>query len=104
MSSSNHRTNVYIGLAGESALVVGAEGTPLGQGGLYRRTEGEDGWTSVTDGLPDHPQVRALLVHPKNPATGFAGTQAGVYRSDDQGDHWTPQELVEELKNGAATR
>ena len=35
-----HNTNVYVGLAGESALIIGAEGTPLGEGGMYRLTDG----------------------------------------------------------------
>ena len=43
---------------------------------------------SRRNGLPADPQVRALLVHPDNPSTVFAGTQDGVYRSDDRGDTW----------------
>ena len=27
-TANGHRTNIYVGLAGESALVVGVEGTP----------------------------------------------------------------------------
>ena len=38
---------------------------------------------------PKNPQVRALLAHPDEPATIFAGTQDGVYRSDGTGcDNW----------------
>ena len=33
MTITAHNTNVYVGLAGESALIIGAEGTPLGEGG-----------------------------------------------------------------------
>jgi len=88
MTTESHRTHVYVGLAGESALVVGARGTPLGEGGLYRRADGEQNWVSITTGLPPTPQVRALLVHPDDPAVIFAGTQAGVYRSEDRGESW----------------
>ena len=83
-----HNTNVYVGLAGESALIIGAEGTPLGEGGMYRLTEGQSDWACIENGLPENPQVRALLGHPDNPATIFAGTQDGVYRSDDRGENW----------------
>ena len=89
MTTQNHRTHVYVGLAGESSLVLGAKGTPLGSGGLYRRAEGETEWSSMTQGLPDAPQVRALLVHPDNPAVVFAGAQDGVYRSEDRGESWS---------------
>ena len=88
-TANGHRTNIYVGLAGESALVVGVEGTPLGEGGLFRLTEGDSQWVPAENGLPADPQVRALLVHPDNPSTVFAGTQDGVYRSDDRGDTWS---------------
>ena len=80
MTTVNHRNYLYVGLAGE--------GGNIGRGGLYRRAEGDDQWQSITRGLPENPQVRALLVHPENPAMVYAGTQAGPYRSDDRGDHW----------------
>ena len=88
MVATNHSTTVYVGLAGEGPLIVGTDGPPLGEGGLYRRTDGEQEWQSCSNGLPEGPQVRALAVHPKNPQVILAGTQAGVYRSDDKGDHW----------------
>ena len=88
MTITAHNTNVYVGLAGESALIIGAEGTPLGEGGMYRLTEGESKWVAIENGLPEDPQVRALLAHPDRPATIFAGTQDGVYRTDDRGENW----------------
>lgn len=80
MAEHDHRTYVYLGLAGE--------GQHIGQGGLYRLADGDGGFQSIIRGLPQHPQVRALLVHPKDPRVIYAGTQAGPYRSDDRGDHW----------------
>jgi hypothetical protein len=80
MTSGNHRTYVYVGLAGE--------GENIGEGGLYRRAEGDDQWQDISKGLPENPQVRALLAHPENPAIIYAGTQQGPYRSDDRGEHW----------------
>lgn len=80
MTTKEHETFVYIGLAGE--------GENIGPGGMYRRGESDQEWRSITQGLPPEPQVRSLLVHPENPAVIFAGTQAGPYRSDDRGEHW----------------
>ena len=87
MTATNHLTHVYVGLAGE--------GDFIGGGGLYRRAEGEDQWVSVTNGLPEKPQVRSLLVHPENPNIVYAGTHEGPYRSDDRGDHWEPLDSLE---------
>src|SRR5712691_11526049 len=47
-------------------------------------------------GLPPTPQVRALLIHPDNPAVLYAGTQYGPYRSDDRGEHWEALEAPRE--------
>src|SRR5918992_1067118 len=80
MTSGNHQTYVYVGLAGE--------GENIGEGGLYRRAEGDDRWQDISKGLPENPQVRALLAHPENPALIYAGTHQGPYRSDDRGEHW----------------
>ena len=89
MANNGHRTHIYVGLAGE--------GENIAEGGLLRRAEGEDDWQSITNGLPSEPQVRALLVlHPDNPAIVYAGTQLGVYRSDDRGDHWEALESPRE--------
>jgi photosystem II stability/assembly factor-like uncharacterized protein len=80
MAAHNHQTYVYVGVAGE--------GANIGTGGLYRRADGDPEWRSIARGLPANPQVRALLVHPQNPAIVYAGTHLGPYRSDDRGDHW----------------
>ena len=80
MTAEDHRTYVYVGLGGE--------GEHVGEGGLYRFDDDGGEWTDAANGLPDRPQVRALLVHPDDPCVVYAGTQSGVYRSDDRGDHW----------------
>src|SRR5438552_3619018 len=73
---------VYVGLAGDTGLGYTV------QSGLYRSQGGESPWEAIGDGLPPAPEVRAIAVHPARPATVFAGTQAGVYRSEDHGAHW----------------
>jgi photosystem II stability/assembly factor-like uncharacterized protein len=80
MATTNNSIHVYVGLAGE--------GENIGTGGLLRRDVDSDQWESISDGLPDEPQVRALLVHPDNPAIIYAGTHRGVYRSDNRGADW----------------
>ena len=66
MAQNEHRTHIYVGLAGE--------GDNIGEGGLLRRAEGEDEWQSVANGLPSNPQIGALLAHPENPAVVYAGS------------------------------
>ena len=88
MAANDHQTYLYVGLAGE--------GQYMAEGGLYRYAESTGAWQSMTQGLPPTPQVRALLVHPNNPAVLYAGTQCGPYRSDDRGEHWEALETPRE--------
>src|SRR6266581_4207128 len=80
MITDQHRTFVYVGLAGE--------GEYIGAGGLYRYATDNAEWQNLSKGLPSNPQVRALLMNPHNPAILYAGTHRGPYRSDDRGEHW----------------
>ena len=79
MASASSQSYVYVGLAGET--VPGREVRT----GLYRSLAGEGTWESLTAGLPSEPQVRALAVHPKQPNVVLAGTQDGIYRSEQSG-------------------
>ncbi len=87
-TTNGHTTHVYVGLGGE--------GENIAEGGLYRMALGGE-WEPAEKGLPPEPQVRALLVHPDRPSVVYAGTQRGVYRSDDWGDHW---EALEAPRDG----
>ena len=69
MAANDHQTYIYVGLAGEGQFVA--------EGGLYRYAVADGTWQSITKGLPPTPQVRALLIHPDNPAVIYAGTQHG---------------------------
>lgn len=80
MVTSDHRTYVYVGLGGE--------GDYIGDGGMFRRADGDEEWTDIAKGLPANPQVRALAIRPDNPNVIFAGTDHGVYRSEDRGENW----------------
>ena len=80
MVATNHRTYTYVGMAGE--------GDFIGDGGIFRQADGEDGWQDISAGLPGNPQVRALLLRSDNSSVVYAGTQDGVYRSSDRGASW----------------
>jgi photosystem II stability/assembly factor-like uncharacterized protein len=80
--ATNGTAYVYVGLAGETA-----PGRPI-KSGLYRMPVGGDRWELVTRGLPEKPAIRAIVTHPEDPATVYAGTQNGPYRSTDHGERW----------------
>ena len=58
------------------------------RGGLFRRSPGEGEWQSLTAGLPDKVEVRAIAVHSQNSDVIYVGTQDGPYRSIDGGERW----------------
>ena len=80
MVASDHRTYVYVGLAGE--------GDYIGEGGIVRRGDDEEQWRDISKGLLENAQVRGLAIRPDDPKIVFAGTDTGVYRSKDRGDTW----------------
>ncbi len=81
-TNGSSKAYAYVGLAGETA-----PGRRVNSG-LYRMADGDDQWTLLENGLPQAPAIRALTIHPNNPAIIYAGTQEGPYRSGDHGDHW----------------
>ena len=95
MAYEQHKTYVYVGFGGESPLLVGVDGPELEQGGLYRRGDGDETWDDLSNGLPVHPQVRALVVDPRDPKVIFAGTHKGIYCTGDRGEHWERQDSPE---------
>jgi photosystem II stability/assembly factor-like uncharacterized protein len=57
--------------------------------GVYRSTDGADSWSRLSD--LDGAAVWALWLQPGRPEVILAGTcPAGVWRSEDGGEHWTP--------------
>ena len=77
-------------MAGNTIVYVGAEAS-----GLYRKTAGDAHWDLLSDGLAPATQARAIAIHPSDPRTIFCGTQRGVYRSTDGGDHWQRMNMTE---------
>lgn len=77
-------------MASNTLLFAGAEAH-----GLYRKAVGDANWEGLGNGLPPSPQVRPIAIHPDMPNVMFVGTQRGVYRSTDHGDHWERMNLPE---------
>jgi photosystem II stability/assembly factor-like uncharacterized protein len=77
-------------MADETYIYVGAEAH-----GLYRKKASDTRWEHLTNGMPPMPQVRPIAIHPHHPEVLFVGTQRGVYRSQDRGDHWQRMHLPE---------
>jgi len=73
----------------------------VGAGVWYSPNSGEK-WRRSKMNLPFHAepgevQIRALAVYPNNPQRLLAGSEVGVYRSEDKGATW---ELVESPMDG----
>ena len=70
-----------------SSILVGTVGQ-----GIMRSPDGGQTWqrAGVNQGIYQNAMVRALVSHPENPETVFAGTDKGLYRSEDSGANWAP--------------
>src|SRR5947199_7634204 len=64
---------------------------------LYAGTTGQGVWRSLDNGetfqrrcagMFMEAEVRALVADPSDPAILYAGTDAGLYRTADGGEHW----------------
>jgi PKD domain-containing protein len=66
--------------------------TPLKPGHLFRTTNGLSGgavvWTDLSGDLPDLP-VNAVAIEPGTPDGIYVGTDIGVFRTLDDGVHWS---------------
>ena len=85
MAENGHEhsgSHLFVGLAGETA-----PSKPISSG-LYRVHHGAGGWNLAVSGLPQAPEVRAIVPHPSRHRTVYAGTQDGPYVSEDCGDSW----------------
>lgn len=56
--------------------------------GLYRSTDGGQSYTRSWRGMFVECFVRALVVHPQDPATLFLGNEHGLFKSEDGAESW----------------
>jgi photosystem II stability/assembly factor-like uncharacterized protein len=70
-------------MVSESILFAGTVGESV-----WRSRDGGETFARVSAGMFLEADVRALALHPHDPHTLYAGTNAGLYRTSDDGDHW----------------
>ncbi|HEV2420564.1 MAG TPA: hypothetical protein VGS59_02545 [Candidatus Acidoferrales bacterium] len=57
---------------------------------VYRTSDYGATWTKITDGLPDGSPAHVVREDPDKKGFLVAGTDTGLYYSQDSGDHWQP--------------
>ena len=67
------------------SICVGAVGFG---GGVWHSPDGGDNWNRIRDPFPLGSQVRGMAVYPDNPNRILAGSEHGIYRTDDCGATW----------------
>jgi hypothetical protein len=58
-------------------------------GNLWRTDDGGATWTDVSSNLP-HAPIRAVAIHPTQADWFYAGTEVGVFASENRGATWSP--------------
>jgi hypothetical protein len=56
---------------------------------LYKTTDWGQSWTRINAGIPDHHFTRVIRADPARQGVLYAGTEAGVWVSLDDGDSWS---------------
>ncbi len=59
--------------------------------GVFKSTDGGTSWTSASYGMANRTVVSAIVLHPTNPSTLYAGTFSrggGVYKSTTAAENW----------------
>ncbi len=60
---------------------------------LYKTTDWGRSWTRITNGIPATYFTRAIRADRTRPGLLYAGTEWGVFYSDDDGRSWSPLQL-----------
>jgi photosystem II stability/assembly factor-like uncharacterized protein len=82
----------------DSKILYAAWSPTPGVGGIVRST---DGGTTWTDQGSDLPRASTLTVDPRNPATLYALTFTGLFKSTNGGTNWNPANLAGMVKTFA---
>jgi len=67
-------------MAGNFTICVGTVGS-----GAWLSPDGGESWRRVSKGLGNETRIFGLTVHPREPRTGFACANDGIYKSSDGG-------------------
>jgi hypothetical protein len=60
---------------------------------VFKTTDFGKSWKTLVNGLPANDYVHAVRIDPQHLGLLFAGTEAGVYISFDDGEHWQSLQL-----------
>ena len=83
-------------MAEKTYVYVGAMAAIHGQGGVWRKDSGADQWEDLSpNGLPPVPEGQHIAIHPTEPEWVYVGTQRGLYKSTNRGDHFKRASLPE---------
>ena len=70
-------------MAQDYSIIIGTVGQGLGVS-----SDAGETWTKIRQPIPSEATVRALGVYPDNPHRILAGSDVGIFRSDDNGTTW----------------
>ena len=60
---------------------------------VFKTTDFGKTWSKLVEGIPANDYVHAVRIDPRHPNLLFAGTEAGIYVSFNDGAHWQPLQL-----------
>ena len=60
---------------------------------IYKSTNGGGTWHAVWSGMPDTAEVETMSIAPSDPTRMYAGTDKGLYDSQNAGESWTRRGL-----------
>ena len=69
-------------MSGNYSIMVGTTGA-----GLFQSADSGESWRRIGSPFSGESQVRALAVDPQSPNVVYAGSNDGIYRSEDSGQN-----------------
>jgi photosystem II stability/assembly factor-like uncharacterized protein len=79
--------------AGTAYLAVDAHKLDNFKPYVFKTSDFGKSWTKITTGLPDNSYVHAVREDPKHKGLLYAGTEAGIWVSFNDGSNWQPLQL-----------